>query len=162
MAVSLLSVTLVIPCCQSLPHPISLFGIKLTRNSPYVAQGAAQAVEDAAALGILLSTIGSRHQIPLALTAYEQSRKQRAETVQQSGTENRIPLHFPDGPEQIARDEQFRTSMRESSKNPDRWSDRETQRFLWGWDAEKAAVGAWKGEFHFRFVLSLFGCVILK
>ncbi|BCR92584.1 putative salicylate hydroxylase [Aspergillus chevalieri] len=123
---------------------VALIGDACHPMLPYVAQGAAQAVEDAAALGILLSTIGSRHQIPLALTAYEQSRKQRAETVQQSGTENRIPLHFPDGPEQIARDEQFRTSMRESSKNPDRWSDRETQRFLWGWDAEKAAVGAWK------------------
>lgn len=135
---------------------------KTNRNSPYVAQGAAQAVEDAAALGILLSTIDSRHQIPLALSAYEQSRKQRAERVQQSGTENRTLLHFPDGPEQIARDEQFRASMRESGKNPDRWNDRETQRFLWGWDAEKAALGAWRGEFIFSLFLSSFGSVVLE
>jgi salicylate hydroxylase len=75
---------------------------------------------------------------------YEKSRKQRAETVQQSGSENRITLHLPDGPEQQARDEQFRASA--SGTNPDKWSDRETQEFLWGWDAEKAALDTWKGE----------------
>lgn len=113
---------------------------------PYVAQGAAQAVEDAAALGVLLSTISSKHEIPIALRAYEKSRKQRAETVQQSGSANRITLHLPDGPEQQARDEQFRLSMTGGS-NPDRWTDRETQNFLWGWDAEKAALEAWNGKF---------------
>lgn len=118
------------------------------KNSPYVAQGAAQAVEDAAALGILLSTLTSRTQIPLALATYQQSRKPRAEIVQQSGTQNRITLHFPDGPEQLARDDQFRASMRQASggENPDKWADRETQRFLWGWDAEVVAARAWRGE----------------
>lgn len=75
---------------------------------------------------------------------YEKSRKQRAETVQQSGSENRVTLHLPDGPEQQARDEQFRASA--SGTNPDKWTDRETQEFLWGWDAEKAALDAWEGE----------------
>jgi salicylate hydroxylase len=117
----------------------------LTHLSPYVAQGAAQAVEDAAALGVLLSTISSRYEIPHALKVYEQSRKQRAETVQQSGSENRITLHLPDGPEQLARDAQFLESARGS--NPDKWSDRETQQFLWGWDAEKAALEAWNSMF---------------
>ncbi|KAL4908944.1 hypothetical protein BDW74DRAFT_174172 [Aspergillus multicolor] len=115
---------------------------------PYVAQGAAQAVEDAAALGVLLSDITSRTEIPLALQAYEKSRKERAETVQQSGSTNRITLHFPDGPEQEARDEQFRASLTGGS-NPDKWSDRQTQEFLWGWDAEKAALETWEG-FHKR------------
>ncbi|KAJ5646618.1 MonooxygenaseFAD-binding [Penicillium lividum] len=109
---------------------------------PYVAQGAAQAVEDAAALGVLLSTITTRHEIPRALQVYELSRKQRAETVQQSGSENRISLHFPDGPEQIARDKQFLAAA--TGTNPDKWSDRETQKFLWGWDAEQAALDDWK------------------
>lgn len=121
---------------------------KLTIHvSPYVAQGAAQAVEDAAALGALLSTISSRREIPRALQVYEKSRKSRAETVQQSGSENRITLHLPDGPEQVARDEQFKAST--SGSNPDKWSDRETQRFLWGWDAEKAALDAWSGMSRF-------------
>lgn len=117
-------------------------------DRPYVAQGAAQAVEDAAALGVLLSHIRSRRDIPLALRAYEKSRKQRAETVQQSGSTNRVTLHLPDGPEQQARDEQFRASMNGGS-NPDKWADRATQDFLWAWDAEKVALEAWNGEFHF-------------
>ncbi|RAK97691.1 putative salicylate hydroxylase [Aspergillus ibericus CBS 121593] len=121
---------------------VALIGDACHPMLPYVAQGAAQAVEDAAALGVLLSTITSRAEIPTALEAYEKSRKPRAETVQQSGSENRITLHLPDGPEQRARDEQFRASLT-SGSNPDRWSDLETQKFLWGWDAEKAALDAW-------------------
>lgn len=113
------------------------------RCSPYVAQGAAQAVEDAAALAIVLSEISSRAQIPLALSVYERSRKERAEKVQQSGSENRITLHLPDGPEQIARDALFRAAA--NGNSPDKWSDRRTQEFLWGWDAEKAALDTWNG-----------------
>ena len=94
---------------------------------------------------MLLSNIASRSEIPGALRLYEKSRKQRAETVQQSGSENRITLHLPDGPEQIARDEQFRASARGSS--PDKWTDRATQRLLWGWDAEEAALEVWNGMF---------------
>ncbi|OQD67220.1 hypothetical protein PENDEC_c041G03547 [Penicillium decumbens] len=120
---------------------VALIGDACHPMLPYVAQGAAQAVEDAAALGVLLSTISSRNEIPHALRVYEQSRKQRAETVQQSGSENRITLHLPDGPEQLARDAQFLESA--SGSNPDKWADRQTQEFLWGWDAEKAALEAW-------------------
>lgn len=39
--------------------------------------------------------------------------------------------------------------------NPDRWVDRETQQFLWGWDAEEAAMKAWDGTF--AFALSFAG-----
>lgn len=87
------------------------------------------------------------------MQAYEKSRKSRAETVQQSGSENRITLHLPVGPEQVAHDEQFKASTSES--NPDRWSDRATQEFLWEWDAEKAALDAWNG----MFLSALFGLI---
>lgn len=96
-------------------------------------------------MGVLLSEITDKNEIPIALRAYEKSRKERAETVQQSGSMNRVTLHLPDGPEQIARDEQFRASLKGGS-NPDKWSDRQTQEFLWGWDAEKAALETWKSE----------------
>ncbi|KAL2797743.1 hypothetical protein BJX66DRAFT_81521 [Aspergillus keveii] len=125
---------------------VALVGDACHPMLPYVAQGAAQAVEDAAALGIVLSKIASKQEIPLALKAYEKSRRERAETVQQSGSLNRITLHLPDGPEQLARDQQFRASLT-GGENPDKWSDRKTQEFLWGWDAEKAALQTWEGEF---------------
>ncbi|KAJ5225704.1 hypothetical protein N7468_006929 [Penicillium chermesinum] len=91
--------------------------------------------------GILLSKIRSPHEVGSALQIYEKLRKPRAEIVQQSGTENRIVLHLPDGPEQRVRDKQFQTST--AGSNPDKWADRETQEFLWAWDAEKAALEAW-------------------
>ncbi|KAJ5899613.1 Monooxygenase FAD-binding [Penicillium taxi] len=122
---------------------VALIGDACHPMLPYVAQGAAQAVEDAAALAVLLSTITSKNEIPRALQIYEQSRKQRAETVQASGSENRVTLHLPDGPEQVARDEQFKASA--TGNSPDKWADRDTQTFLWGWDAEKAALDAWNG-----------------
>ncbi|KAL4932839.1 putative salicylate hydroxylase [Aspergillus undulatus] len=125
-------------------NSVAMIGDACHPMLPYVAQGAAQAVEDAAALGIVLSEISSKREIPLALQAYEKSRKERAETVQQSGSLNRITLHLPDGPEQEARDKQFRASLKGGS-NPDKWSDRQTQEFLWGWDAEKAALETWEG-----------------
>ena len=92
-----------------------------------------------------MSAISSREEIPHALSVYEKSRKKRAETVQQSGSENRITLHLPDGPEQIARDALFKASV--SGNNPDKWSDRRTQEFLWGWDAEEAALDTWNGMY---------------
>lgn len=132
---------LVTQCCKFVSVLSWLYNADDGR--PYVAQGAAQAVEDAAALGIILSNVASRHDIPRALQVYEKSRKQRAETIQQSGSENRLTLHLPDGPEQIARDNQFRAAA--TGANPDKWADRETQKFMWGWDPEKAALEDWKG-----------------
>ncbi|KAJ5129721.1 uncharacterized protein N7515_005760 [Penicillium bovifimosum] len=123
---------------------VALIGDACHPMLPYVAQGAAQAVEDAAAIGIVLSKVSCKEEIPHALAIYERSRKQRAETVQQSGSENRVALHLPDGPEQVARDAMFKASA--SGENPDKWSDRRTQEFLWGWDAEKAALDTWNDQ----------------
>ncbi|KAF7554714.1 hypothetical protein G7Z17_g2721 [Cylindrodendrum hubeiense] len=101
---------------------------------PYVAQGAAQAVEDAAALGVILSNLKSKLDIPLALEAYQHTRKLRAETIQGFGMDTRASLHLKDGPAQIARDLQFTTHS-----NPDRWTNTASQRYLWSFDAEQEA-----------------------
>ncbi|KAL2822285.1 hypothetical protein BDW59DRAFT_173932 [Aspergillus cavernicola] len=130
------------PLKRWIKNSVAMIGDACHPMLPYVAQGAAQAVEDAAALGVLLSEITSKEEIPLALQAYEKSRKERAETVQQSGSMNRITLHLPDGPEQEARDKQFQASLKGGS-NPDKWSDRQMQEFLWGWDAEEVALQTW-------------------
>src|ERR1700721_185108 len=70
---------------------------------PYVAQGAAQAVEDAAVLGLVLSKIESKDDIPVALKAYELARKERSEKVQNTAGHTRTVLHMVDGPEQHKR-----------------------------------------------------------
>lgn len=112
-------------------------------NSPYVAQGAAQAVEDAASLGVILSQITDKAQIPSALQAFENAQKGRAEHVQQSCFTTRAALHLHDGPEQVARDQKF-AALSEGKENPDQWGDPEMQRFLWTWDAEAKAAEAWR------------------
>lgn len=135
----------VIPCCE-LPFLFSPLRLHTDFvSSPYIAQGAAQAVEDAGALGVILSSISSKQEIPAALEAYQSSRKARAEQVQQSGKMNRVSLHLPDGPEQQQRDEMFRLAMKGNSESPDRWVDEKTRKVLWEHDAEEAALRTWKG-----------------
>lgn len=103
---------------------------------PYVAQGAAQAVEDAAVLGIVLSRIQSKDEIPTALKAYELARKERAEKVQNTAGHTRTILHMLDGPEQMKRDQAF-ANVALGGENPDPWGDPAAQRFLWSFDVEE-------------------------
>jgi salicylate hydroxylase len=49
---------------------------------PYLAQGAAMAIEDAAALGFALSKVNSRVQLPSALGFFYEMRRERAHTIQ--------------------------------------------------------------------------------
>lgn len=93
---------------------------------PYVAQGAAQAIEDAAVLTCVLSMIDDEEHIDMALEIYELVRKHRGEAIQQSAATTRNALHLPDGPAQILRDE----AMAGKGKNPDLWADREWQDFV--------------------------------
>jgi len=103
---------------------------------PYVAQGAAQAVEDAAVLGNVLSRITTKDDIPVALKAYELARKERAEKVQSTAGYTRTILHYPDGPDQMKRDTAF-ANVALGGENPDMWGDPAAQRFLWSFDVEK-------------------------
>lgn len=61
---------------------------------PYVAQGAAQAVEDA---GVLREVFTKAADLILALATYELVRKDRAEKIQTSTVVTRNMLHLPDG-----------------------------------------------------------------
>jgi salicylate hydroxylase len=96
---------------------------------PYVAQGAAQAIEDAAVLTCALSLTVD---VDLALQVYELVRKDRGELIQSSALETRRVLHLPDGPAQRERDEAFAASSKADARNPDLWVDRSWQDFMWG------------------------------
>lgn len=71
---------------------------------PYVAQGATQAVEDAAVISTSLSRINKIGDISTVLKVYELARKDRAETIQASAVQTRRVLHLSDGEEQQRRD----------------------------------------------------------
>ncbi len=114
---------------------------------PYVAQGAAQAIEDAGVLSLLL---GRTSDIPTVFRLYTALRKRRAESIQQSAVTTRQNLHLPDGKEQVERDRQFGrvtcseariedgrergTGNGDEESNPDMWADRAWQAFMYGVD----------------------------
>jgi len=70
---------------------------------PFMAQGAAQAIEDGATLAACLSRVGARD-IPAALSRYEALRLPRASRVQALSEANKARFHLPDGAAQRARD----------------------------------------------------------
>jgi salicylate hydroxylase len=82
---------------------VALMGDACHAMLPFQAQGAAQAIEDGAVLGDLLADAGPAD-VPAALRAYEAARRPRATRVLEASRGNSPLFHFPDGPEQVARD----------------------------------------------------------
>ena len=81
---------------------------------PFMAQGACQAIEDAAVIARCLDGVEpDQHAISQALATYQSTRMERATRVQTGSYMNRIVFHYPDGEEQAARDAMF---------GSDRWS----------------------------------------
>ena len=81
---------------------VTLLGDACHPMLPMAAQGAAQAIEDGAALASLLHAMPD--DVPAALARYEAVRKPRATRLQEVSAVNRKRFHLPDGPEQRERD----------------------------------------------------------
>jgi salicylate hydroxylase len=81
---------------------VTLLGDACHPMLPMAAQGAAQAIEDGAALASLLAAMPE--DVPAALARYEAVRKPRATRLQALSAVNRTRFHLPDGPEQQERD----------------------------------------------------------
>jgi salicylate hydroxylase len=81
---------------------VALLGDACHPMLPFMAQGAAQSIEDGAALTSLLKAMPD--DVPAALRRYEEIRKPRATRLQQASAANRTRFHLPDGAEQEARD----------------------------------------------------------
>ncbi|SHN26568.1 FAD-dependent monooxygenase [Actinacidiphila paucisporea] len=95
---------------------------------PFFAQGATQAIEDAAALAVCLAEAGpGPNERPRALARYAEVRRHRTDEVHRISRGNSTMLHLPDGEEQRRRD----TAMAASA-------DPRSQEWLYGYDAEKA------------------------
>jgi salicylate hydroxylase len=81
---------------------VTLLGDACHPMLPMAAQGAAQAIEDGAALAAVLEAMPG--EVPAALARYEAVRKPRATRLQELSAVNRTRFHMPDGPEQQKRD----------------------------------------------------------
>jgi len=96
---------------------------------PFMAQGAAQAIEDGAALAALLAGGGD----PVAaLRRYEDVRLPRVTRLQEMSRANKHRYHMQDGSEQEARDAAM-AATRERAP--------ETLRWLFGFDAAVVDAG---------------------
>ncbi|KAG8527881.1 uncharacterized protein KY384_006797 [Bacidia gigantensis] len=120
----------------------ALLGDACHATLPYLAQGAAQAVEDGAVIGRLFEHIKERSQIPAVLKIYEELRKNRTTCVVRGSTSLRDVFHMEDGPRQRERDQQLLESEPfEGYPNP--WADPVYQAWLFGYDAFREADEAW-------------------
>lgn len=122
------------------------------------------AVEDAAALATSLSLAISQpdtpHALALALDVWQTERIKRTSQMAHASLINGILWHFPDGREQRARDEGMRPEVEQGTreevertgagtgtsfvKSPNQWSDTLTQRWCYGYDAEREVEIAWE------------------
>lgn len=94
---------------------VTLLGDACHPMLPMAAQGAAQSIEDGAALATLLKAMPG--DIAGALARYEAVRKPRATKLQQTSAINRSRFHLPDGEAQRARDEAMAISGDRSIAN---------------------------------------------
>jgi salicylate hydroxylase len=105
---------------------VTLLGDACHPMLPFMAQGAARAIEDGAALAACLDAAGGTNP-EAALLRYEKIRLPRATRVQKLAAGNKTRFHLPDGPDQAERDA-------EMARNVTDWS-LESVRWLYGHDA---------------------------
>lgn len=107
---------------------VALLGDAAHPMVPFLGQGAAQAIEDAAVLAKCLDRGGA--DVRGSLRAYQDARIERATTVQLRSRDRKDVNHLPDGPEQRARDNRF------AGQDPLRHNE-----WLYGHDAEEMPSG---------------------
>jgi salicylate hydroxylase len=105
---------------------VTLLGDACHPMLPFMAQGAAQAIEDGTTLAACLAEAG-KQDVAEALRLYELRRLPRTARVQALSANNKIRFHLPDGPEQIARDAEMARSVTDFSLDSVAW--------LYGYDA---------------------------
>jgi salicylate hydroxylase len=82
---------------------VTLVGDACHPMLPFMAQGAAQALEDGATLAACLARTVPPN-VPESLRLYEALRRPRASRLQAMSAGNKVRFHLPDGPDQRARD----------------------------------------------------------
>ena len=85
---------------------VTLLGDACHPMLPFMAQGAAQALEDGVSLAACLAKISD---VPAALRHYEKMRLPRTSRIQGMSAANKTRFHLPDGPAQKERDAKMAT-----------------------------------------------------
>lgn len=131
---------------------VALLGDACHPSVPYLAQGAAQAVEDAVVLGRLLGRFSRTKEpessLPRLLELYQAIRKSRAVPIVRAADSTRDVFHCPDGPEQRERDRLLREHdwWDEDRTAPWLLADFKTLHGIYGYDAVKSADEGFGGS----------------
>jgi salicylate hydroxylase len=99
---------------------VTLLGDACHAMLPFMAQGAAQAIEDGATLSACLANVEASH-VPDALRRYERLRIPRTSRVQSLSAANKQRFHLPDGPAQVERDTKMASGVTDWSLNAVAW-----------------------------------------
>ncbi|KAG9187026.1 salicylate hydroxylase [Alternaria panax] len=129
-------------------HPsnrLLVIGDAVHATLPYLAQGAAMAIEDAACLGFVLSKVRSRDKIGEALAFFQDIRRVRAHTIQRGSWTNRFFIHMNEGPQYDMRDEVFLAGDYPGS--PNLMANVLFQEWLYGYDVIRDAQQKWNERF---------------
>lgn len=122
---------------------LALLGDACHPTLPHMAQGAAQAIEDAAVIAVVLSQIpdSSPESINKALRVYEKIRKGRAEMLVDLAAASARELHLGSGKAKEERDRKFAQLRAKGGKAsvPDKWADADVQKTVYGVDCVKIA-----------------------
>jgi salicylate hydroxylase len=115
---------------------VALVGDACHPTLPHLAQGAAQAIEDAAVLAVVLDKCPdqSPESINKSLRVYESTRKERAETLVELAAASGRALHLGDGEAKAERDKQFAALKEKKGSVPDKWADADVQKKIYGFD----------------------------
>jgi salicylate hydroxylase len=128
----------------------ALIGDACHPTLPHLAQGAAQAIEDAAVLGVTLApkriADAKPETINKALKIYEKVRKARAETLVELAAENGRAMHLGAGKAKEERDKLFAALKQGKGPVPDKWADADVQKMIYGVDVVEDAEKACKEE----------------
>jgi len=120
---------------------MALVGDACHPTLPHLAQGAAQAIEDAAVLAVVLDKCpdSSAESINKALQVYQALRKERAETLVELAAASGRALHLGDGAAKAERDKQFAALKEKKGSVPDKWADADVQKKIYGHDCGEIA-----------------------
>lgn len=105
---------------------VTLLGDAVHPMLPFLAQGAAQAIEDGAVLARCVERV---QDVEAALRTYEDLRRERTAKVQLGARRNNVVFHYADGPEQEARDARL---AEPTPTHPNAW--------IFGYDADEATA----------------------
>lgn len=120
---------------------VALVGDACHPTLPHLAQGAAQAIEDAAVLAVVLSRSPGQDpdSINKSLRVYEEIRKDRAYTLVDLAAVSSKTLHLGEGAAKKERDKQFAALKQKNGSVPDKWADAEVQTMIYGHDCRQIA-----------------------